>query len=183
MKKSTGYIYAILAAICNGLIGIFSVKIMKIGMHPYAVSFYKCLFALIIISSFLILSGQLQNWWRHFKQNWKKLAICAFFGFLMLYFFETNAYNYADVPVVVFLLLGSATITTFILSSIIKRRLMNRSEMFSYLFAIIGLAFVIGITGSGYQNASSNLGVLYAVIAGIGYGLFVSDPRTTSFKD
>ena len=88
MSKSMGYFYAILAALLNGFIGIFSVKIIQIGLPPYAVSFYKCFLALVMITCVLIATNQFSQWLLYFKTNWKKVSLCAFFGFFMLYFFE-----------------------------------------------------------------------------------------------
>ena len=46
-----GYIYALLASIFNGTVGIFSVKMMSKGLSPYAVSFYKYFTAFLLITS------------------------------------------------------------------------------------------------------------------------------------
>lgn len=171
MNKSTGYLYAIFAAILNGFIGIFSVKIIQIGLPPYAVSFYKCLLALIIISCILIITKQFFQWLTYLKTNWKKVAICAFFGFFMLYFFETNAYSYTKVPLVVFLLLGTATITTFILKGILNKKFLKIGEVLSCIFAMIGLGLLFEIGTFQVQNIT---GIMYAIVAGIGYGLFLT---------
>jgi drug/metabolite transporter (DMT)-like permease len=171
MSKSMGYFYAILAALLNGFIGIFSVKIIQIGLPPYAVSFYKCFLALVMITCVLIATNQFSQWLLYFKTNWKKVSLCAFFGFFMLYFFETTAYKYTKVPLVVFLLLGVATITTFILKGIFNKRFLNRSEAISCIFAVIGLILLFDVKHLHNQNI---LGILCAVIAGIGYGLFLT---------
>ena len=119
MKPYLGYIYALLAAIFNGMIGIFSVKIMSAGISPYAIAFYKCLIAFLIITSWLIVSKQLGHWINYIKRLWWQLLVASLFGFFVLYFFETAAYKYEKVTIVVFMLLGSAVITTFILSSVL----------------------------------------------------------------
>lgn len=87
--------------------------------------------------------GNLLIWLKHLKDNFLKLAGCAFFGFFVLHFFETNAYQYEKVPVVVFSLLGSATITTFIVTAIINRKLLALNQIFSCIAAIGGFWFTV----------------------------------------
>ena len=175
MKKYAGFIYALLAALFNGMIGIFSVKIMAISLSPYAIAFYKCLIAFLIITGWLIISRQLGHWFRYIKRLWRQLLIAAFFGLFVLYFFETNAYKYEKVSIVVFVLLGSAVITTFALSAITNKKRLNLHETLSCTLAVIGLALIFGVNG--FFNESYS-GILLAIIAGIGYGTFLTlSPR------
>ena len=171
MSKITGYCYAIMAALLNGFIGIFSVKLIEIGLPTYAVSFYKCLLALIIITMCLIFTGQFNQWIAHLKNNFKRIALCAFFGFFVLYFFETISYQYTKVPLVVFLLLGTATMTTFILKSILNKKLLKFGEILSCILALIGLIILFDIKSF---HGQSIYGVICAVIAGVGYGCFLT---------
>ena len=171
MNKTTGYVYAILAAVFNGFIGIFSTKLIKIGLPTYAVSFYKCLLALAIITSYLICTNMLGQWLKYLKANFKKIVLCSFLGFFVLYFFETIAYQYTKVPLVVFLLLGTATITTFILKAILNKRLLKFGEVLSCLFAVIGLSLLFDIKMVNEQNI---IGIICAFIAGVGYGSFLT---------
>lgn len=165
-----GYICAFLAAFLNGLIGIFSVKIIDDGLAPYAISFYKCLIAFVIISLILIVTRKFSDWWKNLKSNFVKLAFCAFCGFFLLYYFETNAYKSIQVPVVVFILLAVATIVTFIITAIANKRMLYKNEIISCLLSIIGLAFIFDLS----NGFTLHIGILYAVIAGCGYGLFLS---------
>ena len=111
MKKYQGYLYALLAAIFNGMVGLFSVKIMATGLSPYAVAFYKCFVAFLMLTTWIIISGQLASWLKNIKKSWWQFALAALFGFFVLYYFETSAYQSENVTVVVFMLLASAVIT------------------------------------------------------------------------
>ena len=168
-----GYISAILAAMCSGTIGIFSMKAIHAGLPALSIAFYRCLFALIIITTWLILSGQFKQWLIYLKSFYLKIAVCAFLGLFILYTFETNAYRYSSVPVVVFLLLGSATLTTFILSAILHKKRLQVYEIFSCLLAILGLSLVFGVHDM--HTVKINLiGTVLALIAGVGYGAFLA---------
>ncbi len=126
MKNNTphyiGYLCAALSTICNATIGIFSVKAINAGLPAAAIAFYRCLFAFILITAWLIASGQFKKWLIYLKDFYLKIAICALFGFFILYTFETNAYNYINVPIVVFLLLGSSILTAFVLSGTVANQ-------------------------------------------------------------
>lgn len=175
MKHYLGYIYAFLAAIFNGMIGIFSVKIMSTGLSPYAIAFYKCLISFVIITGWLILSKQLGQWFAYIRRLWWQLLVAAFFGFFVLYFFETAAYKYENVTIVVFMLLGSAVITTFILTSILDRKWLSLNDILSCTCALVGLALIFGVNVVSSENY---LGLFLALIAGVGYGTFLTiSPR------
>jgi drug/metabolite transporter (DMT)-like permease len=173
MKAYLGFIYALLAALFNGVIGVVSVKIMASGLHPFEVAFYKCLISFIIILICLIISKQWLGWITHLRMHYKKISICAFFGFFILYFFETNSYYYEKVPVAIFLLLGSSTLTAFTLSAILNKRCITCLEILSILLAISGLALLFGL-GSEEIIKVSYKGLALAFIAGIGYGAFLT---------
>ncbi|MBP7846953.1 MAG: DMT family transporter [Burkholderiales bacterium] len=169
-NKQLGILCALFAAVFNSMIGIFSVNIMNIGMGPYAVAFYKCLIGLVILTSWLICSKQFLKWLKFIRKFWWQLPITSFFGFFVMYFFETTAYHYEKVTVVVFVLLGTATIISFALSSFFNRSLPNRYDIFSCSCALIGLGLIFGLsdaTNSSYQ------GVGLALLAGVGYGAFI----------
>jgi drug/metabolite transporter (DMT)-like permease len=175
MERYKGYIYALLAAIFNAMIGIFSVKIMAISLGPYAIAFYKCFIAFLIITSWLVVSRQVGQWFKYIKRLWWQLLIASFFGFFVLYFFETNAYKYEKVTIVVFMLLGSSVITTFILSCILSKKWLRLNQIISCTLAISGLVLVFGVNKSFGENS---LGILFALIAGVGYGVFLTiSPR------
>lgn len=170
-KKYLGLIYALLAAMCNATIGIFSTKLLTAGMPPFAIAFYRCLIAFVLLSSYLIISGNFLIWLRHLKANFLKLAVCAFFGFFVLHFFETNAYLYEKVPVVVFSLLGAATIITFVITAIINKKMLALNQIFSCVAAICGLGLLFDLGGTENFNTT---GSMFALIAGCGYGMFLT---------
>jgi drug/metabolite transporter (DMT)-like permease len=175
MKSYQGYLYALMAAIFNAMIGIFSVEIMETGLSPYAVAFFKCFIALVMLTSWFLVSGQMAKWIRYLKSLSWQLPIAAFFGIFVMLFFETVAYKFEKVTVVVFTLLGTSVLTTFILSSILDRRLMRASETMSCMLAIAGLALIFGVSIFSSENF---VGIFLATVAGIGYGTFLTiNPR------
>ena len=173
MKKYLGIFYAFLAAIFGALIGVSSVKVMNSGLHPFETTFYKCLIALIIVTLWIIISGLLKAWLGYLQKNYKPIAICAFFEFFVVLFFETNAFFYEKVSVVAFLLLGSATISGFILSAILNKKFLSNREILSMSLALFGLAIFFGL-GRTDLSAINYKGSILAIISGCGYGAFLA---------
>src|SRR5579883_547449 len=163
-KKSRylGYMFATLAATFNGMVGIFSVKIMDYGLHPITVVFYKCLIGTSVITTWLIISRKIGKWIEYLKDNYAKIGICAFCGFFMACYFETLSYNHLKVPVAVFLLLGSSLITTFVLSSLLNKQKIKNYQILSCIIALLGL-WLIFETCVIHINQASLLGILPAI--------------------
>lgn len=162
-----GIIFGFMAAILNGSVGVLSLFVFKQGHSPYLVSFYKCLLASFLLFLLIVGAGKIKELFAVFK-NFFAITFCAFLGFFMLFFFETIAYSQINVANVVFTLFASSTITTFFASTIIEKSCFNKFEILSLLFALIGLLLF-----SDFQKLALDLGLIYASLAGIGYGLFM----------
>ena len=73
------------------------------------------------------------------------------------------------------MMLGSAVITTFLLSAVLDKKWLRLHDMISCAVAIIGLAFIFGVNVALSDNY---LGIFLSLIAGIGYGTFLTiSPR------
>lgn len=169
-KYLLGIFLAIGAAVSNGTVGVFSKGIFETNLTPAGVSFYKCLIAFLVISVFSGFSSRLRNHIKQLRSKWPKLALCSFLGIFVLYFFETTAYKFELVPIVVFVLLGSSAVATFVFSSfyLSERKSWRQYLGFMLLIIGVGIMFLYG----GYDFTLS-LGLLLAAIAGVGYGLFL----------
>ncbi|MEI8593639.1 DMT family transporter [Photobacterium sp. Hal280] len=170
-KHTFGVILALLAAFFNGMVGILSVNLFQSGLSPEAVAFYKCVVALLIIVVLLAVTGQTATLLSYIKTKWKALSVCSFFGFFMLYFFETASYETLNVAVVVFLLFGVSTLVTFFANALFEKRNLVAQEWMSVLFAVLGL-YLIFLENESIAS-SDNTGFVFAVLAGVGYGLFL----------
>lgn len=162
--------FALLAALFNASIGIFSKTIFSMGTLPSQVAFYKCLMAFLLLTIIhLFIKNGLQKLKQH-RSDWWKIAICSFFGIFTLYFFETSAYSHTMVSTVVFVLLGSSTATTFLMSYFILKEQMTIFNLFSFTLCLLGLFYLF----NGYDLHLLSIGTVLAMIAGMGYGLFLS---------
>lgn len=169
-------IFAILAALCNASIGSISKILFHTGLHPIQVVFYKCILAFLLISILCI--NRLRNFFYNRKKDWYKIAICAFFGVFVLYFFETEGYSYANIATIVFILLGASTITTFLVGRIILKESVGSYQLLALFLALFGLAIMVKPT----PENSCSIGGILAAIAGIGYGLFFITAKKFKIK-
>ncbi len=169
-SKLSGVIFALLAALFNGTVGVLSVNIFNSGLTPEGVAFFKCLIALLIVGIILFFSNKTKYVFRYLKLKWHSIAICSFFGFFVLYHFETAAYESVNVAVVVFCLFGASTITTFSVEALLDKRFVGATEFISMALAMLGLYFIFVDGEAGLHNS---LGLLFAIFSGVGYGLFI----------
>lgn len=170
-KRLLGGVLATLAALFNGTVGVISVNLFASGMSSEAVAFYKCFIALIALSGVLLMSGQWFVMCSYLREKWRYIALCAFFGFFMLYNFETAAYQFINVAVVVFCLFGASTVTTFIFGAVLEKRSLYGIEVISIILSIAGLLLIFLDAGS--FEIDSVTGIFFAVLSGIGYGMFL----------
>lgn len=166
--RLTGMLLAIAAAMLNASIGVFSKSVFD-QLSPSAVSFYKCLIAFLLLSCIVFASRDMRAKVGQLRKSWWKIAICALLGIFVLYFFETSAYKYDLVPVVVFILLGSSAVATFFFSSILLKEKKRAAQYVGFALSLVGLAIMF-VYGNRY---TFSLGSVLAAIAGIGYGLFL----------
>ena len=170
-RKILGGFLALMAALLNGTVGVISVNLFLSGLSPESVAFYKCFAGLLIVAIILTGSGQWMDFQKYFKKKWKTVALCAFFGFFMLYNFETAAYKKVNVAVVVFCLFGASTITTFIFNAVQEKRSLYLNEICSILLSLAGLSLIF--LSLGHLLASNFTGILFAILAGVGYSAFL----------
>lgn len=169
-SRKRGALYALLAAILNSTVGIFSLVTFASDLSAESVAFYKCLAAFIFLTLIMIVSPKQRRMCFALRKDSIKIALMSFFGVFMLYFFETASYHYNQVAVVVFVLLAASTLTTLFASRWLLQHEMNAYLWMSITMALIGLFL---FTLSSNTALSANLGVLFSAIAGVGYGIFL----------
>ncbi|WP_338443465.1 DMT family transporter [Bacillus spizizenii] len=175
-----GAILALLAALLNGSVGIISKNLFMSNLTSAAISFYKCLFAFLFISIAALFHKGIQKEIRELRVRSKQLIICSFLGIFILYYFETAAYQYDQVSIVVFILLGTSALTTFLCGAVFLREKKNMFQMVGLVLLIAGLLFMH--MGEGTMNFHFSIGTLLAIIAGMGYGLFLVATKKFDLK-
>lgn len=96
----------------------------------------------------LAVTGQTATLLSYVKTKWKALSVCSFFGFFMLYFFETASYETLNVAVVVFLLFCVSTLVTFFANALFEKRNLVAQEWMSVLFAVLAGGGLRAVSGA-----------------------------------
>ena len=168
MFMNKGFYYALGAACLNASVGVLSLASFANGLKTTHVAFYKCCAALFVLSCMVLANKQHRRDVIRLISHYQALAMMAFFGFFVLYFFESKAYDYHSVATVVFVLLGSSTITTFLLSYCLRLSTISRLNVVSMVCALLGL-----LCFTAQFSLTLDLGLVFTVLAGAGYGTFL----------
>jgi len=164
-----GAIFALIAGLSNGTVGVLSRKAFGSGMDHYSVAFWRCLIALGLVTALLVLRpGGLSRIEKAFRGSWK-IAVCSALGIFTLYHFETQAFNHASVPLVSILVFAGGTGAILLDVTILKERITPRK------MCAIALVFGGGVTIIlGNQSVTgASTGIILSLIAGFGYACFI----------
>ncbi|UWU25510.1 DMT family transporter (plasmid) [Rhizobium sp. CB3060] len=161
--------FALLAALSNGTVGVFSRSAFNNGLDHTAVAFWRCGIALWLVSiAILLRSGGLARLVSAFKGSWK-IAVCSALGIFTLYHFETQAFAYAPIPLVAILVFAGG-LGAIALDILILRERITTRKAFAMIMVFLGGYFLIA--GDGLTTGST-MGVSLALVAGLGYASFI----------
>ncbi|MDO4893966.1 DMT family transporter [Moraxella sp.] len=164
-------IFALLAAIINGSIGIFTRFAFEFddGLSPVALAFWKCFLAFLIICLIGFGNRQTKQEIIRHSKHWYQFALLGFLGIFCLYFFETWAFYHASIPLVSFLTYAAGGVTVFLSAFFLKERLtLNKmAAFFSIMAGVCCLLLFESDVHGGY------LGFILALLGGLGYALFI----------
>ncbi|MFD1747316.1 DMT family transporter [Rhizobium helianthi] len=171
LKQSAiiGAVFAVLAALSNGTVGVLSRAAFHQGLDASTVAFARCGVALLVVSLIVLASkGCVAKICAGFRDSWK-IAICSALGIFTLYHFETQALSFASIPLVSILVfaggLGAIALDIFILKEKVTPR-----KILAMVLVFGGGVFLIA--GDGLATGSM-WGVSLALIAGFGYASFM----------
>lgn len=114
---------ALIAAMLNGTIGVFTRFGLQAGLTPSVLVFYKCFIAFIIIAIYCLSKPKLRIECRTLSRYWHHYALLSFFGIFGLYFFETWAFSEASIPLVAFLTYAAGAAIILMASLFLGERL------------------------------------------------------------
>lgn len=164
-----GIIYALLAAVCNSCIGIFSSILMEQGLSSTEIAFMRCFVALLFTVFLCLGNASIRKTLKIRRKEMVRYAVLAFFGINIMYLFETAAIQYIPVSLVSFLLYASG-ILTIILSFIFLKEPMSASKVISIIIVFMGIGIMFI---SNMEIGGSLIGIIFAVMAGTGYSLYI----------
>jgi DME family drug/metabolite transporter len=162
-KTTSGVFFALSAAALNGTIGVFSKVLIAQAVSPAWIAFLKTAIGLAVLSMILFFMKQKG---KSDSRNYL-VAIIAFLGIFTLFYFETNSYEKMSAANTVIILMATGALTANLAGWKILGDKPGRNQWVGLFLTVAGVAAILGI------NAEISFqGVLFAICAGIGYGLF-----------
>lgn len=158
-----GVLFALGAAALNGTIGALSKLLIALNMDPAWIAFLKTLLGFVMVSAVLIfmkdgVQGRAQR---------SVIALAAFLGIFTLFFFETYAYRDMSAANVVVVLMATGAATASLAGWVMLGDRPGRNQWLGLVLTVVGISVILGI-----NSEISVRGVLFAMCAGAGYGLF-----------
>jgi len=163
MKQQTkGVLEIIIASFLFGIVPI----IVKFGkdIGVYNLVFFRILIAAILIFLFMKFTNKKIAPFKY--ERWKLILFGALHGFIILGYFL--AIRYLSISLAV-LLLYSASIWMIVFGHFILKEKLTKTTIFALVISIIGVGLVL-MPGN-FDMKRSILGVVSALLAGIGFGL------------
>ncbi|OZI63839.1 DMT family transporter [Bordetella genomosp. 1] len=178
-EEVKGILFAVSAAFMNGTIGVLSKWVSASDLPAASIAFFRCLIGFLLL---LCLAARARASGAQGRASWQSVALCAFFGIAVLFFFETSAYRYALTANVVLTLMATATLSAFLLGWGMLGDRPAPSSWAGLAICLLGLTLVLGATAPDVSapdavvsNASARghlQGIALAAVAGVGYGAF-----------
>ena len=164
-----GAVFALLAAMFNGTVGVLSRFAFDAGLDSESVAFWRCALALSI-ATLVILSrpNGIQRLVSTFANSWK-IAVCSGLGIFTLYHFETMAFQHASIPFVAIVVFSGA-ICAIALNIFILKEDVTFRKLTAIVVVFGGGATLIASDGTGTGSVT---GIWLSLIAGLGYGSFI----------
>ena len=136
-----GTVFALVAALCNSTIGIFSKFGINSSVDHTSLAFYRCFIAFIFITIYLLLKKDgIKNILKLKKIAWK-IALSSFCGVFILYYFEIWSLTFTIIPVVSFLLYSSG-IFAIVLGVVWLKEVLNKNKIIAIFLVFTGIIFI-----------------------------------------
>jgi DME family drug/metabolite transporter len=140
------------------------------GLIPLAVSAYRAVVAVVVLSLCCLATGRLTRCWSLARHQWRRVSAVGLLtaAFQMLFFVAVVA---AGVSVVTVVSLGIAPVLLLALHSVQQRRSPSAASSLTIVIAVVGLLLVSLAGGAGAHASRPTLGILAALGSGVAYGL------------
>lgn len=165
-----GTLAALAASMFNGTVGVLSRVGFELAMDPHAVAFWRCFGAFALLTLLVGANPARRGRAVALRVHALPIALCSFLGVFTLYHFETMAFALAPVPIVAMLVFAGGVVT-ILLSIVVLKESINLVKGVG-IAAVFAGAFLI-LMGHDLPLEADFRGVVFALIAGTGYWLFI----------
>lgn len=156
--------YVIAGASLWGIIGVFTRALYGSGLSPMQITLSRC-FITMVAMALVILVADRKSLRIDPKDIWMFIGtgLLSIVFFNVMYFTTQQMVSLSTASV----LLYTAPCFVMVMSMVLFRERLTRNKLLALLLAFIGCIFT---TGLGFGDV--NIGVLFGVLAGLGYALY-----------
>lgn len=173
--KLRGYLYVILAAFCWANVAIFGRFLMKAGMSPYAVVFWRALFACLIAGFYLAFSGK-----NPFDGIERKDFVFYFLlgiaGIGFNYLGYLSAIRYVKIATALLMLYTFPSLVVLLARVFLKERITGR-KLISLSLSMLGIVILLG-----WNISFSLIGYAWGFLSAVGNAAYALIGRRFSGK-
>jgi drug/metabolite transporter (DMT)-like permease len=169
-----GFFYLILTGFFLGTIGIWA-KLIASDISPFLLTIFRTMIAAAFILVLIVLSRNIKTAenLRIRKKDVIPFLIASFFGVAIGLGFYIKSFSYVPVANAVVLVYVYPVVTAF-LSFVFLREKITRWEIAALILILAG---VWSIYGPEINIASDATGNMFAIVAGLGYSVFIVSMR------
>jgi len=160
-------ILILLAAVCWGVIGIFTRALSDAGVTPLQITAVRCLVTTVLLVGYMLIADRsllrvrLRDLWMFFGTG-----ICSILFFNVCYFYTQSVTSLS----VAAILLYTSPFFVMLISAVVFRERITAAKLIALAAAFGGCVLITGVLGGG--GAVSLTAVLAGVGSGLGYGLY-----------
>lgn len=172
MNKFSGIIYAMLSSATFGLIPLFTLPVIKSGMHTPSIIFYRMLFSVVMLAVLILLrkgSFRLNG-----KQVMTILALSVFYASTSLLLIESYLYIPSGVATTISFLYPVAV--SLILFFLFKQRI-SKETMIAIVLSILGVFLLSGFSS---QSGLNSTGLICVITTIFTYSAYIVGVNKTS---
>lgn len=178
-NKNYVFIYIVLAAIIFAF-GEIALKFSAGSLDPFQITFLRFLIGGIFLLPFSYFERKRLNKLNNDEHRFKKtdILILSFYGFLLVFvdmvFFQL-AINFSEASLVAVIFSANPVFTILFSNFILKNDKINLKKLLAVLLEIVGIVIMI----LPYFKGDKMLGVIFAVISAVLFGLYSSIGKKT----
>ncbi len=165
--QAISIILILFAALCWGVIGIFSRALSDAGAAPIQITAVRCVVTALLLAGYMLvfnrklLCVKFRDLWMFFGTG-----ICSILFFNVCYFYTQSVTSLS----VAAILLYTSPFFVMLISAVVFRERITPAKLTALLAAFCGCVLITGVLGG--SGAVPAIAVLSGIGSGLGYGLY-----------
>lgn len=165
--QTISVILILLAALCWGVIGVFSRSLSDAGAAPIQITAVRCVVTALLLAGYMLIFNRkllrvrLRDLWMFVGTG-----ICSILFFNICYFYTQSATSLS----VAAILLYTSPFFVMLISAVVFRERLTFAKLIALLAAFGGCVLITGVLGG--SDAVPPAAIMSGIGSGLGYGLY-----------